>query len=193
MTAARLMVIRHAPALHGGRMAGRRDVAADLSDAMALGWARAALAHAGVERAVSSPARRCVATAAALGWTPPTDARLWEQDFGAWEGVAFAELPDLGPLEAVALAAHRPPGGESFAELCHRVAPALNDIAAQGGCVAVFAHAGVVRAALALALGAVPPALAFEVAPLSLTELRALPGGGWSIARVNHHHAGGGA
>lgn len=193
MTAARLIVIRHAPALHGGRMAGRRDVPADLSDAVALDWARAALARAGVERAISSPAQRCVATAAALGWAAPSDARLWEQDFGAWEGVAFADLPDLGPLEAPALAAHRPPGGESFADLCGRVAPALNGIAAGGGCVAVFAHAGVVRAALALALGAVPPALAFEVAPLSLTELRALPGGGWSIARVNHHHAGDGA
>ena len=41
------------------------------------------------------------------------------------------------------------------------------------------------RAALALALGAVPPALAFEVAPLSLTQLRAAPGAGWSIGAVN--------
>lgn len=185
--ATRLFLIRHAPALHGGRLAGRSDVAADLSDGAALARMRDLLAAAELTAVVASPALRCVQTAGALwpGLAPRLDPRLVEQDFGAWEGMEFAALPDLGPLAPASLAAHRPPGGESFADLCARVAPALADLAGQGGRIAVLAHAGVVRAALARALGSVPAALAFQVAPLSLTEVHAQPGGGWSVAGVN--------
>lgn len=184
MGATELCLIRHAPAAHGGRMAGRRDVAAELPPAGALEALRAALGACDV---VASPALRCRQTAVALwpGVEAHFDARLWEQDFGVWEGVPFTDLPDLGALPPEALAAHRPPQGESFADLCARVAPALQALAGQGGRVAVVAHAGVVRAALALALGAVPGALAFQVAPLSLTRILALPGGQWSVAEVN--------
>ena len=118
------------------------------------------------------------------GEAPETDAAFWEQDFGAWEGRPFSDLPDLGALSPDDLAAHCPPGGESFADLCHRVGPALTRVAT-GGRVAVVAHAGVVRAGLALALGAVPQALSFEVAPLSVTRLRRLAGNGWSVTAVN--------
>ena len=82
-----------------------------------------------------------------------------------------------------AQAAHRPPGGESFLDVCQRIGPAVREMAAAGD-VTVVAHAGTVRAALALAVGPTA-ALAFEVAPLSVTRLRALPGGGWAIAEVN--------
>ncbi|SMX36925.1 histidine phosphatase family protein [Maliponia aquimaris] len=173
------MLIRHAPALHGGRLCGRTDVPADLSD-VALAPLRALLA--GVAHRVASPALRCVQTAGAL-WTGqdiPIDDRLWEQDFGAQDGLPFDRVPDLGPLSSEALAAHRPPGGESFADMAARVRPALEALASKAraeGPVAVVAHAGTVRAALALALGTVPPALAFEVAPLSLTRLRVYEGG----------------
>lgn len=182
--ASELMLIRHAPALDGGRLAGRRDVAADLSGAAALAGVRAAVGDVAV---VASPALRCRQTAGALwpGMAPQLDPRLWEQDFGSWEGMAYADLPDLGDLTAQALAAHRPPGGESFVDLCARVAPALDAAVALGGRVAVVAHAGVVRAALARATGAVPGALAFQVAPLSLTRILALPGGAWAVAEVN--------
>lgn len=180
-----IMLIRHAPALTEGRMAGRRDVAADCSDALAFAALRGAM---GVpDHCWISPALRCVQTAAVL-WpelAPPQDARLWEQDFGAWEGVAFTDLPDLGVLSAVELAAHRPPEGESFLDLYDRVTPALGDAAALGGRVVIIAHAGVIRAALGLALGAPARGLAFQIAPLSLTTIVALPGGAFSIAGVN--------
>ena len=183
--ATEIMLIRHAPALSEGRMAGRRDVAADCSDALAFAALRGAVGA--VDHWRVSPALRCVQTAAAL-WpdlAPEQDARLWEQDFGAWEGVAFADLPDLGALSTAELAAHRPPGGESFADLCQRVAPALTMLSQLGGRVAVVAHAGVIRAALGLALGRAEHGLAFQVAPLSLTRLTASPGGLWSIGCVN--------
>ncbi len=179
-----LRLIRHAPALHGGALTGRRDVAADLSDSAAI--ARLQDRVATTVRTWCSPALRCRQTADALrpGRDITLDARLWEQDFGAWEGMAFDALPDLGALDRAALASHRPPQGESFADLYTRVTPALEQIAGAGDAV-VIAHAGVIRAALGLALDTVPGALIFEIAPLSLTELRFLPGHGWSISCVN--------
>ena len=180
-----LLLIRHAPALTEGRMAGRRDVAADCSDAPRFAALQRYIGVA--DHHWVSPALRCRQTVAAL-WPdaqPQQDVRLWEQNFGAWEGVAFADLPDLGALSTVDLAAHRPPGGESFADLCQRVAPALTMLSQLGGRVAVVAHAGVIRAALGLALGRAEHGLAFQVAPLSLTRLTALPGGLWSIGCVN--------
>jgi alpha-ribazole phosphatase len=180
-----LLLIRHAPALTEGRMAGRRDVAADCSDLRAFEALRRRIGV--VDHLWISPALRCRQTAAVLwpGEAPKQDVRLWEQDFGAWEGAAFADLPDLGDLSAQELAAHRPPNGESFADLCHRVEPALQALAGLGGRVAVVAHAGVIRAALGLALGAPERGLTFQVAPLSLSCLTALPGGLWSIGCVN--------
>jgi alpha-ribazole phosphatase len=99
--------------------------------------------------------------------------------------VPFAELPDIGPLSVTDLAAHRPPQGESFTDLCARVSPALHAAAGQGGRIAIVAHAGVIRAALALALGSPAQGLAFQIAPASLTRITALSGTDWSIGCVN--------
>lgn len=180
-----IMLIRHALAVTEGRMAGRRDVAADCSDALAFAALRGAVGV--VDHWRISPALRCVQTAAELWPDVATlqDARLWEQDFGAWEGVPFAELPDLGALSGADLAAHRPPAGESFLDLYARVVPALCEAGTLGGRVVIVAHAGVIRAALGFALGAPALGLAFQVAPLSLTSIVALPGGAFSIAGVN--------
>ncbi len=49
----------------------------------------------------------------------------------------------------------------------------------------IFTHAGVIRAALGLALGDIAQGLAFEIAPFSATLLAALPGDNWSIGFVN--------
>ncbi len=185
-SATELMLIRHAPALHGGRLCGRTDVAADCTGIDAIAALRARLGSP--ERVVSSPARRCRETAAAL-WPEreaiAEESDLWEQDFGEWEGYPFADLPDLGQLASEDLARHRPPGGESFADICGRIGPVLSRLADGKGPVVVVAHAGTVRAGIALALGSVAPALAFAVAPLSLTRIVALPGGHWSVASVN--------
>lgn len=179
---AELILIRHAPALSEGRLCGRTDVAADLSDGALVAAVRAALPTPG--RLIVSPALRCRQTAAAL-WPDEgaRDDRLWEQDFGDWDGRSYTDLPDLGPLSAADLAAHRPPGGESFADLCDRVHPALLDHAAQGPAT-IVAHAGVIRAALALALGAIPGALAFDIAPLSVTRIARFSTG-WQVRAVN--------
>lgn len=182
-----LILIRHAPAETGGRVAGRRDVPARLQDADAIARLRAALAA--VPNVVTSPALRCRQTAGAVfpGRSMTQDDRLWEQDFGTQEGMLFSEIPDLGPMTRADLAEHSPQGGESFAAMVARVSPALLDLADRArhdGPVAVFAHAGTVRSALAMALGQIPEALAFEVDPLSVTRLRCLPDA-FSVISVN--------
>lgn len=178
--ATELLLIRHAPSHPPGRLYGRTDVAADVTNGQEI--AAVQQAAGAVTRWISSPAVRCRQTLAAI-WgdnTPATeDPRYWEQDFGEWDGLAYGEVPDIGALAPEALAQHRPPAGESFRDLCDRVQPALLDVAGQAGTarIAIVAHAGVVRAALALALNASKhdaPALAlsFDVKPLSLTVLR---------------------
>lgn len=172
-------LIRHAALPPGTGLTGRGDP--EVSAPPPAGWRP--------DRLLISPARRARITAAGLfpDVAAEADPRLWEQDFGAWEGRALDTLPDLGPLSGAELAAHRPPGGESFADLCARLAPALQ-AAATGGRVAIVAHAGTVRGALALALASPAAALAFEVAPLSSTGLRAVgvgAGRSWAIRWVN--------
>lgn len=185
-TTTELLLIRHAPSLNGGRLAGRRNVPADCSNVPNFAGLRAAIGP--VNHRIISPALRCVQTAAAL-WpgmpAPETDVRLWEQDFGDWEGVARAGMPDLGPLAPEVLAAQCPPNGESFLDLCSRTRPAFQELATRGGRIAVVAHAGTARAALALVLESPGAALAFQIAPLSLTRITTLDGIGWSIGRVN--------
>jgi len=181
--ASQWLLIRHAP-VAGGRLNGRRsDPPCTLPPPADL----AAIAEkvGAYDNIVASPAVRCAATARALfpEVSFATDERLLEQDFGDWDGRPYAEIPDLGPLPADELGRHAPPNGESFAAACARMAEGL--LALPPGRNVVVAHAGTVRAALALALGSVPAALAFEVAPLSMTLLRALPGGAFSIAYVN--------
>lgn len=179
-----IIILRHAAAQTGGRLCGRLDVPARVPGAALLEATRDRIGP--IDRLVCSPALRCRMTAEALfpGMPVQTDPRLWEQFFGDWEGQDPARLPDLGPMDRAALAAHRPPGGESFDDLCQRTGPALSD-QAQGGRVLVVAHAGTVRAALSQALGLGPVGLAFDVAPLSVTHLRAFPGGDWAVLGVN--------
>jgi len=179
-----MILIRHAPAQSDGRLCGRVDVPARLDDPDGLARLSSLLAE--VAHVVTSPALRCRQTAEALfpGRAMAKDPRLWEQDFGIEDGMALADLPDLGPLPLADLAARAPEGGESFAQMVARVRPALEALAAGPGPIAVVAHAGTVRAALATALGVVPPALAFEVDTLSLTRLRCLDGV-FSIISVN--------
>jgi alpha-ribazole phosphatase len=184
-SATKLLLIRHAPSQTGGCVAGRRDVAADCTDTVAFAALRGAVGQVG--HTLVSPALRCLQTAATL-WAdlgPKQDARIWEQDFGAWEGVPYSDLPNLGSLSICELANHRPPDGESFLDLYARTKPALLDMIGLGGRVAVVAHAGLIRAALGMALNAPARGLVFQIAPLSLTTITALPDGAFSIDSVN--------
>jgi alpha-ribazole phosphatase len=182
---AEIILIRHALVAEKGRLTGRFDLPADLSDRARIA-ALAARLPSGA-RLTSSPAQRCVMTARALfpASTARLDDRLWEQSFGEWEGLEHGTVPDLGPLGLAQLAEHRPPGGESFRDLCSRTTVALQELASESGTHIVTGHAGTVRAALAHATGSIAGALSFQVAPLSLTRFQIGPGGQWSVVEVN--------
>lgn len=176
-----LTLIRHAPVAGDGRAYGRRDLDCAPFPPELDGLSRG-LPRPG--RLVASPAARCRDTARAIwpGLALETHGALLEQDLGAWEGRPYASLPDLGPLPRADLAAHRPPDGESFDDLCDRLWPWLD---AQAGTLTVVAHAGTVRGALGWAMGVRGPALAITVAPLSVTRIRRLDGGATVVDLVN--------
>lgn len=181
MARAELIVIRHGETDSPGTLNGRTDVG------LAARPGPVALA---VDVVWSSPARRARDTAAGLfpGMAVHADARLWEQDFGVWDGRAFADIPDLGALSQAELADLKGDGGESFREMVSRVRPAIEEAArlAQGedARIAIVAHAGTARAALAIAIGAEAAALAFQIAYLGATRLRCFPGG-FAVTSVN--------
>lgn len=184
-----LYLIRHAPVRSDGGAYGQRDLPADLSDPEAMRALARALPQP--TRVVVSPAMRCVETAGTI-WpkeAPRSEPDFLEQSLGDWEGMPMSEVPDLGALPRAALAAHRPPGGESFLDLCARVSPALERLIAsarrQEGPVMVVAHGGTVRAALAHAIGDIPAALAFRIDTLSVTRITALERGRFSVGEVN--------
>ena len=186
-------LIRHATADAAGRLCGRTDVGLAESADAELSELAALLPPVG--EIIVSPAKRCRLTASAL-WPNArlkVEDRLLEQDFGEWDGLEYTRLPDLGDLTRDDLASLRAPEGESFLDLLARARPELEAAAEQasrGGPVFVVAHAGIVRAGLSMVLGEASAGLAFEIAPLSLTWIRCLEGGSFSIGAVGWRPAG---
>jgi broad specificity phosphatase PhoE len=97
---------------------------------------------------------------AALGLTPAAyrlDDRLKELSFGSWEGLTWREIRAREANMATVRARDKwtfvPPGGESYAMLAERVAPALADLS---GDAVIVSHGGVARVLLHL-LAKMPP------------------------------------
>ena len=150
------------------RYAGRSDVA--LTDAGVAQAAAAAkrLAPAGIAAIVASPLKRTVQTAeqvaAVTGLPVVTEDGFRETDFGAWEGLTFAEVRERWPSEMTAWLAGpevAPPGGESFAEVSERVTAALHRVRAgrTGQRILVVSHVTPIKTLVAAALLAPPAAL----------------------------------
>ena len=150
------------------RYAGRSDV--PLTDAGVAQAAAAAkrLAPAGIAAIVASPLQRTVQTAeqvaAVTGLPVVTEDGFRETDFGAWEGLTFAEVRERWPSEMTAWLADpevAPPGGESFAEVSERVTAALHRVLAgrTGQRILVVSHVTPIKTLVAAALLAPPAAL----------------------------------
>jgi ribonuclease H / adenosylcobalamin/alpha-ribazole phosphatase len=150
------------------RYAGRSDV--PLTDVGVQQAAAAAkrLASAGLDVIVTSPLLRAVATAqevaAATGVPVVTDDGFRETDFGAWEGLTFAEVRERWPSEVTTWLADpdaTPPGGESFTDVSTRVTAALHRVLAdrEGQRVLVVSHVTPIKMLVAAALLAPPAAL----------------------------------
>lgn len=181
MKTGELILIRHGVTDQPGRLNGRTDVGLAVSPPpVSLDFTKLWV----------SPAKRARETAAGLfpGVAQHLDDRLWEQDYGVWEGKAFEDLPDTGTLDLPALADLKPEQGESFKEVVARVGPAIYEasVAAREGetTLVIVAHANVIRAALALAILNVPAALAFEIGHVKATRLRC-HADGYGVITVN--------
>jgi ribonuclease H / adenosylcobalamin/alpha-ribazole phosphatase len=150
------------------RYAGRSDVPlTDLGVQQAVAAAKR-LASAGLDAIVTSPLLRALQTAeevaAVTGVPVVTDAGFRETDFGAWEGLTFAEVRERWPDELnswLADPAAAPPGGESLAEVSERVTAALQRVLSAGKrqTVLVVSHVTPIKTLVAVALLAPPPAL----------------------------------
>jgi probable phosphoglycerate mutase len=126
------------------------------------------LAQAGIGAIVSSPLQRTVRTAeevsAVTGVPVVTEDGFRETDFGAWDGLTFAEVRERWPSEMTAWLADpsvAPPGGESFAEVSERVTAALHRVLAEraGQTVLIISHVTPIKTLVAAALLAPPAAL----------------------------------
>ena len=150
------------------RYAGRSD--APLTDVGVQQAAAAAkrLASSGIAVIVTSPLLRAVQTAqevgAVTGAAVVTDDGFRETDFGAWEGLTFAEVRERWPAELatwLADPAVEPPGGESFTDVSARVTAALHRVLAAraGQTVLIVSHVTPIKTLVAAALLAPPAAL----------------------------------
>ncbi|MFI2029168.1 bifunctional RNase H/acid phosphatase [Streptomyces buecherae] len=159
--------------------------------------AAAALAARGtIEAVVTSPLRRCRQTARAvadrLGLDVQVDAGLRETDFGAWEGLTFAEVRERYPADLTTWLdspkAAPTGGGESFATVAHRVAAARDALIGQhpGRTVLVVTHVTPIKTLVRLALGAPPESLfRMELSAASLSAVAYFGDGNASLRLLN--------
>ena len=126
------------------------------------------LASAGIDAIVASPLQRTVRTAeevaAVTGVPVLTDEGFRETDFGAWDGLTFAEVRERWPSELTTWLADpsvAPPGGESFDQVSERVTAALHQILAERAhqTVLIVSHVTPIKTLVAAALLAPPAAL----------------------------------
>ncbi|MCX4797793.1 bifunctional RNase H/acid phosphatase [Streptomyces sp. NBC_01242] len=158
--------------------------------------ARSLAARGTIEEIVSSPLCRCRETAAAvaarLGLEVRIEDGLRETDFGAWEGLTFAEVrerygPDLDAWLASAKAAPTG-GGESFAEVARRVAATRDRLTARyaGRTVLLVTHVTPIKTLVRLALGAPPEAMfRMELSAASVSAVAYYSDGNVSLRLLN--------
>jgi probable phosphoglycerate mutase len=184
-TPTRMLLLRHGQTELSvqRRYSGRGNPAlTDLGRQQAEAAARYLGERGGIAAVISSPLQRAYDTATvaarALGGTVAVDDDLIETDFGAWEGLTFAEAAERDPK------LHRrwlrdtgtpPPGGESFDEALVRVQRARERIIAehQGATVLVVSHVTPIKMLLRMALDAGPGILYrlhLDLASLSIAE-----------------------
>jgi len=193
---ARLHLLRHGETDWNaeGRWQGHSDrplTAAGVGQASAIAPAVAALGPVAIHasdliRALDT----ATPTAERCGLPVIADAALREIDTGSWTGrrrseILAAEPGAVGRHEAGEVAWD---GGETFAELQDRVVDALERIAGDYGSqdvIAVFAHGGVIRAAVAHAAGGDWRDARRGVAPLTHGSLTVVDVPGWRLESFN--------
>ncbi|MEV7520667.1 bifunctional RNase H/acid phosphatase [Streptomyces sp. NPDC091371] len=158
--------------------------------------AEALAARGTVQTVISSPLRRCRETAQAvadrLGLGVTVEDGLREVDFGAWEGLTFAEVQERFPddLQAWLDSPKAAPtgGGESFAAATRRISATRDRLLAAhaGRTVLLVTHVTPVKILVRLALGAPPEALfRMELSAASLSAVAYYADGNASVRLLN--------
>ncbi|MEU3085370.1 bifunctional RNase H/acid phosphatase [Streptomyces massasporeus] len=159
--------------------------------------AAAMLARRGtIQAVVSSPLARTRETAgivaARLGLDVSIDDGLRETDFGAWEGLTFAEVRERHPedLNAWLASPDAEPtgGGESFAATATRLAATRDRLVAAhaGRTVLLVTHVTPIKTLVRLALGAPPESLfRMELSAASLSVVAYYADGNASVRLLN--------
>ncbi|MFD0368586.1 bifunctional RNase H/acid phosphatase [Streptomyces sp. NPDC127114] len=157
----------------------------------------AALAARGtIQEIVSSPLTRCRQTAQAVADRLGLDVRiengLRETDFGAWEGLTFAEVRERykDDLDAWLASPKAAPtgGGESFATVSRRVAATRDRLTAAhaGRTVLLVTHVTPIKTLVRLALGAPPESLfRMELSAASISAIAYYADGNASVRLLN--------
>ncbi|MGO8958129.1 MAG: histidine phosphatase family protein [Streptosporangiaceae bacterium] len=154
------------------RFAGRGDIPlTDTGRRQAAAAGSALAARGDVDLIVTSPLGRARRTAEAVAERTAAalvvDDGLVETDFGAWEGLSFAEVGARWPADLAAWLADAdvpPPGGESFAAVATRVDAALDRLLAAhaGQTLVVVSHVTPIKTIVCRALLA-PSAAMFRM------------------------------
>ncbi|MFF8715930.1 bifunctional RNase H/acid phosphatase [Streptomyces sp. NPDC015184] len=158
--------------------------------------AGALAARGTIEEIVSSPLRRCRETAGAvaarLGLEVRIEDGLRETDFGAWEGLTFAEVRERhgADLDAWLGSAKAAPtgGGESFAEVARRVAATRDRLTTRyaGRTILLVTHVTPIKTLVRLALGAPPEAMfRMELSAASVSAVAYYADGNASVRLLN--------
>jgi broad specificity phosphatase PhoE len=132
-----------------------------------------------------SPVRRCVQTAAGLGYGVAPDEGLRPWDLGSWKG---RSLDEVAAAESAAVAQwtsdadFAPHGGESLTRLIERMAAWLDERGAdEGPRIVAVTDPALIRAAIVHTLGGWAPAFwRIDVGPLDRVDIHGRAGA-WSL------------
>jgi broad specificity phosphatase PhoE/ribonuclease HI len=168
-----LVLVRHGSTVHSAdrRFSGRNELPLDEAGQLQAAALAGRAPSWGVDAVVSSPLLRARQTAdviaSGLGIAAEVNDDIIEVDFGAWEGLTFAEAQCDYPAELTAWLASpdaAPPEGESFATAARRIRRGRDAIIAghPGRTVVVVTHVTPIKTLIRLALDA-PPVSMFRI------------------------------
>lgn len=169
-----------------GGLGGANPPLSDLGRAQARetgAWLRSLADH--VDEVITSPVLRTVQTAeiiaAELGQEPVEEPAFGEMEFGAWDGLSFAEVAERFPDEMKAWFASldaAPHGGESFREVEQRVLAGLDEVLTThaGSTLVVVSHVTPIKVLVSAALGApLDSVYRMELSPASISVVSYYP------------------
>jgi alpha-ribazole phosphatase/probable phosphoglycerate mutase len=158
-----LVLVRHAASRGAGKFVGQQDEPLSAEGRRQLKELARKLSRFRFQAIFASDLRRAIATARPVAERQKVELQirpgLREMHFGRWQGLSWEQIRRRAPRAADRwlkhFASESIPGAERLPRFKRRVKSELRAIvsANQGRCVLVVTHAGVIRVALADALG----------------------------------------